>query len=302
MFRTILRAAVAVALAGSLLLAGTVRAHDEITAGDYTISYGWVNEPPVAGQPNGIEIHITQGETHGHDEPGTPAAGHGHVAGEIAIVSPADGAEIAGGAVEVTVAITGAEAGTHWHLYVDDALATMQALAEPSFVAPGLANGAHTLRAVLADAEHAEADTAATVAITVTGSGAQADANGATTGTIDVSGLQVALVYGGQTHVLALQPGSETGEFVGRVTPTRAGQYTLQFSGRLGDTEVSAEVEPEEVALDDPLAFPSPADGQTGQAGAAAARADTAVALGIAGVLLGLAGTGLAVAALLRRR
>ena len=35
-----------------------VFAHETITVGDYEIVYGWVNEPPVAGQLNGIEIFV----------------------------------------------------------------------------------------------------------------------------------------------------------------------------------------------------------------------------------------------------
>ena len=33
-------------------------AHESITAGDYEIVYGWVNEPPIAGQMNGIQIFV----------------------------------------------------------------------------------------------------------------------------------------------------------------------------------------------------------------------------------------------------
>ena len=36
----------------------TVFAHETITAGDYEIVYGWVNEPPIAGQLNGVEIFV----------------------------------------------------------------------------------------------------------------------------------------------------------------------------------------------------------------------------------------------------
>lgn len=35
-----------------------VFAHETITAGDYEIVYGWVNEPPIAGQLNGVEIFV----------------------------------------------------------------------------------------------------------------------------------------------------------------------------------------------------------------------------------------------------
>jgi hypothetical protein len=36
----------------------TVLAHEHITVGDYEIEIGWANEPPVAGQQNGIEISV----------------------------------------------------------------------------------------------------------------------------------------------------------------------------------------------------------------------------------------------------
>ena len=42
------------------------RAHESITVGDYEIEVGWVNEPPVAGQLNGIEIHISNTSTGKH--------------------------------------------------------------------------------------------------------------------------------------------------------------------------------------------------------------------------------------------
>jgi len=33
-------------------------AHETITVGEYEIVYGWVNEPPIAGQLNGVEIFV----------------------------------------------------------------------------------------------------------------------------------------------------------------------------------------------------------------------------------------------------
>jgi hypothetical protein len=33
-------------------------AHESITVGDYEIVYGWLNEPPIAGQLNGVEIFV----------------------------------------------------------------------------------------------------------------------------------------------------------------------------------------------------------------------------------------------------
>jgi len=43
-------------------------AHEHITVGDYEISVGWVNEPPVAGQANGIEIGVSNIST-GEEQP-----------------------------------------------------------------------------------------------------------------------------------------------------------------------------------------------------------------------------------------
>lgn len=34
-------------------------AHESIIVGDYEIVYGWVNEPPIAGQLNGVEIFVS---------------------------------------------------------------------------------------------------------------------------------------------------------------------------------------------------------------------------------------------------
>ena len=75
----------------------------------------------------------------------------------------------------------------------------------------------------------------------------------------DVSSLTVTVSYGGQSKALTLQPlGEDTpGQFVAPVLPTVAGTYTLIFGGKLGDTDVSTEVEPEEVEPADTLQFPS---------------------------------------------
>ena len=47
-----------------LLVLGThvqeVRAHEEITIGDYTVEVGWQNEPPVAWQENALVLHIVR--------------------------------------------------------------------------------------------------------------------------------------------------------------------------------------------------------------------------------------------------
>lgn len=42
-------------------------AHESVTVGDYEIEVGWVNEPPVAGQLNGIEIHVSNTSSGEHE-------------------------------------------------------------------------------------------------------------------------------------------------------------------------------------------------------------------------------------------
>ena len=76
----------------------------------------------------------------------------------------------------------------------------------------------------------------------------------------DVSALTVTVSYGGQSKTLTLQPlGEDTpGQFVAPILPTVPGKYTLTFGGKLGDTDVRADVEPEEVETADALQFPSP--------------------------------------------
>ena len=44
-----------------------VLAHESVTVGDYEIEVGWVNEPPVAGQLNGIEIHVSNTSSGEHE-------------------------------------------------------------------------------------------------------------------------------------------------------------------------------------------------------------------------------------------
>jgi hypothetical protein len=51
-----------------ILHVGTALAHESITVGDYEIVVGWVTEPPIAGQMNGIEIHVSDTST-GTEQP-----------------------------------------------------------------------------------------------------------------------------------------------------------------------------------------------------------------------------------------
>jgi hypothetical protein len=34
-------------------------AHESITVGDYTLEIGWLNEPPIVGQPNAIVVNVS---------------------------------------------------------------------------------------------------------------------------------------------------------------------------------------------------------------------------------------------------
>ena len=75
----------------------------------------------------------------------------------------------------------------------------------------------------------------------------------------DVSSLTVTISYGGQSKTLTLEPlGEDTpGQFVAPILPTVPGQYTISLGGKLGDTTLDAQVEPEEVQPADTLQFPS---------------------------------------------
>jgi len=75
----------------------------------------------------------------------------------------------------------------------------------------------------------------------------------------DVSSLTVTVSYGGQSKPLTLQPQDEDtpGQFMAPILTTLPGQYTVILGGKLGDTDIRAEVEPEEVTSADTLQFPS---------------------------------------------
>lgn len=55
--KSLLVASLLVLLALALNFQSAV-AHEGITVDDYEIVYGWVNEPPIAGQLNGVEIFV----------------------------------------------------------------------------------------------------------------------------------------------------------------------------------------------------------------------------------------------------
>jgi len=103
----------------------------------------------------------------------------------------------------------------------------------------------------------------------------------------DVSNLTVSVLYAGQSKALILQPLSEDthGQFIAPILPAAQGQYTVHLGGKLGDTDVSADVDVEEVRSPVGIQFPivdassqSSGPGLTGW-------------LSIFGIVFGLAGT-----------
>ena len=125
---------------------------------------------------------------------------------------------------------------------------------------------------------------------------------------VDVSGLVIQAMYGGQTKTLKLQPlGEDTpGQFVAPMMPTVAGQYTIQLSGKIDGTDIQTiQVQPEEANTPDLVQFPSASDATTAltaQLSAAQAQAGTNQLIAIVGVVLGVIGTGLSAFALTRKR
>jgi hypothetical protein len=112
----------------------------------------------------------------------------------------------------------------------------------------------------------------------------------------DVSALTVTVSYGGQSKTLTLQPlGEDTpGQFIAPILPTVPGQYTIILGGKLGDTDVSANVDPEEVQPADTLQFPNAQP--TGQSSGVT---EWLIYLSL---LIGLIGVGLGMTALRKAR
>lgn len=54
--------ALSVALVAVILLAGTLGAHESREVGDYNVVVGFLNEPAIVEQPNGLSLEVTQGE------------------------------------------------------------------------------------------------------------------------------------------------------------------------------------------------------------------------------------------------
>jgi hypothetical protein len=115
------------------------------------------------------------------------------------------------------------------------------------------------------------------------------------------SALQLTILYGGRTFIANLRPAGQPGRYTAEILPTVRGQYTVQLSGKIGETVVDERLEPEEVLSPQVLQFPeSPPDlselEQTIQSLASQLR--TAQLLALVGVGLGLAATVVAIIAL----
>ncbi len=82
---------------------------------------------------------------------------------------------------------------------------------------------------------------------------------------VDISKLTVDVAYGGETKTLTLEPLSEdtTNQYIAPILPMVAGQYTVQLRGQLDTTDISSDVQPEEVVPADTLAFPAAAPSQS---------------------------------------
>lgn len=61
--RTLVAAAILAALTLALARPGLALAHEKVTAGKYELEIGWVNEPPLLGQPNAVFLNVTDTET-----------------------------------------------------------------------------------------------------------------------------------------------------------------------------------------------------------------------------------------------
>ena len=112
-----------------------------------------------------------------------------------------------------------------------------------------------------------------------------------TDATVDISKLTVDVTYGGETKTLTLQPLSEdtTNQYIAPILPTIPGQYTVQLRGQLDTTNISSDVQPEEVVSADTLMFPSAADSKPQASGLGWSEWLSIVALvaGLAGLILG---------------
>lgn len=117
---------------------------------------------------------------------------------------------------------------------------------------------------------------------------------------VDISKLLISITYGGQTKALNLEPLGEdtTNQYLAAILPTVPGKYTVQLRGKLGDTDVNLDVDPEEVGPVESLAFPVVSTGQAQGSGGL----QLADWLAAAALLVSLAALGLAFLAFRKSR
>jgi hypothetical protein len=70
--------------------------------------------------------------------------------------------------------------------------------------------------------------------------------------------LDTELLYGGRTFRSNLAPTLTPGQYTVEIFPTIRGQYNVRLFGAIGETEVDAVVEPEEVFSAERIQFPEP--------------------------------------------
>ena len=68
--------------------------------------------------------------------------------------------------------------------------------------------------------------------------------------------LRITVFYGGRSYLGQLEPTDVPGHYKAEIFPTRRGQYNVQITGTIGDTEIDTFMEPEEVLPGDVLQFP----------------------------------------------
>jgi hypothetical protein len=118
--------------------------------------------------------------------------------------------------------------------------------------------------------------------------------------------LKLTVEYGSVSQTYDLEPAfGRPGGYTVSIIPTREGQYTFHFTGKINDENVDVSVEPEEVAADSKFAFPealpSTRDLET-KLTAAQAQTQTAQTLAIVGVVLGIIGTGLGAYGIMKKK
>jgi len=118
--------------------------------------------------------------------------------------------------------------------------------------------------------------------------------------------LKLTVEYGGVSRTYDLRPAfGRPGGYTASITPTREGQYTFHFIGKIGEEGVDVSVEPQEVTPASEFAFPevlpSTRDLET-KLTAAQAQTQTAQILALVGVVLGVLGTGLGVYGIMKKK